>query len=1329
MSGSNRFEELDERTAEILGQAAADYVHAEGLVDRLMASIDAREDSSDAPMPVEQRVVEKAILPLRIAAEPAERRAPSRSPRRRAAIFGFAAALSVAATVTLVILATPHREVAAPKGWSGRVAQVVRAGKDTEGGLEICAATCRPARAGDTVGEGARLKTDARTRARVELADKSEIVLDRDTELELGAAVGSPAPRAARLHHGIVVADVTHLPNAPRARFALPHASVEVVGTKFTLTASEDMSLVEVARGEVSLRDDADRSVSVGAGHEGRVLSGRAPVVARSAYGAESGDWSELAAPKTEDEPPRGIGELRAKKPGDSRERDRAVRLARHHVKVRISGNVARTEIDETFSNESGDELEGIYRMPLPPDAQIERLALEVGGKLEEGAFVARDRAKAIWGGVIQNATPQALRKVEPDIVWVPGPWKDPALLEWQRGGRFELRIFPIPAKGSRRVVLAYTQTLGLHGAARRYTYPLAYDPTGSTTIDDFDVDVQVMGHDPAFGLKPRGYAMKRPPAEDARTERLAMNARGFVPAGDFAFEYMLPNDGAELTAWTFARDGAEGYVALAIRPKLPAYVESRDRLYAIVVDSSRSMVGERWKRTVNVVSAFVRDLDRRDRFFVLACDTDCRALTEAASAPGVTAADDVRRSLSAIEPQGAHDPILAVRAALERGREGGGKKLHVVYVGDGGATAGSTKPDRIANVISADVAAREAMVTAVAIGLDADHHVLAALSRGGGGALVRDVGQNASSLASAAIAMTHGAILQRPVLKLPAGLRAVVPEALESLPEGGEMLVLARVEPGAESAHGAIELDGDVGGEKYHQSFALDARMSSSAGNAFVPRLYASVRIGELERTKGDTAKEEVVRLSREHGVASRYTSLLVLESEAMFRAFGVERNTTTTAWTGEVLAEASSAEGDEKQAYPPAPSFRPPVPTAATANAPAATPAGPVLTARKPKLQVDNADPWGPAPGTKAGADGTGTVWDGPVTPSPSLPRPRPPAEEPAPPPVTPQTVRPPVSFMQQAPPPPVRDGRGWVPMRRVFVRHGSFAAASASPRDEAGIAAAEAAFSAEPDNRTKMRALVRAHATAGRIEPAIGHLRSWLGRDALDVEAIGLHADLAARAGDRDLALRLLGSLVDLRPEDARMQLRLVRALEALGDTRRACAHRITVAESNAKDLDNLVLAVRCARTVNLGVIADDLSRGASKDVLKRIDAAPAAGTPLRGDVQIAASWEADVDLDIALVDFRGQRYSWSGAPAGVPSVRDAAAPRHEVLGLSGLPPGRYVIEITTATKRNEGVRGMLDVKVVDRTARVAFVTSGERTVIGIVTVTSMAELVPF
>src|SRR6185503_4590196 len=117
-----------------------------------------------------------------------------------------------------------------------------------------------------------------------------------------------------------------------------------------------------------------------------------------------TGDPGEAAVP--------GVGELRAHKPGEEK-RDRPLRLERHKVTVRIAGTVARTEIEEVFHNDGGDVLEGVYRFPLPAGARVDRLALEVDGRLEEGAFVDRERAARIWRGVIRQATPKQLQKQE----------------------------------------------------------------------------------------------------------------------------------------------------------------------------------------------------------------------------------------------------------------------------------------------------------------------------------------------------------------------------------------------------------------------------------------------------------------------------------------------------------------------------------------------------------------------------------------------------------------------------------------------------------------------------------------------------------------------------------------------------------------------------------------------------------------------------------------------------------------------------------------------------------------------------------------------------
>jgi hypothetical protein len=1277
---------------------------------------------------------------------PRKDRAPS--PRL---FYGIAATLGAAAVILLVVLARRPPSTAS-EAFQGSIGKVVQARRDggSEQALEVCSpgkakdkakekdGACRPAKSGDPIARGERLRTDARTRAKVDLSDGSAIVLDRDTEIEL---VGDDA-RTARLVRGIVSCDIAHFePKGaaappPNARFLLPHASVEVVGTAFVLTASEDMSLVEVSRGEVRLgakdekaRGEAGSGISVRAGQEGRVLAGKAPVVSsvgtseESALGLDLGE--DPAANASGPDPsslPRGIGELKAKKPGETKERDRAVRLARHEVKVRIAGTMARTEVDETFTNDSDDELEGIYRMPLPPDARIERLALEVNGKLEEGAFVARDRAKAIWGGVIHHAAPQA--KVESDIVWVPGPWRDPALLEWQRGNRFDLRIFPIPAHGARRVVLAYTQTLPRHGASRRYVYPLAYDPKGSTVIGDFAVDLRVVGHDPAFGVKPRGYPLTR--SHEDSGDRLAMTGRDFVPAGDLAVEYALPSDASEVTTWTYAPNAAtEPYVAFTLRPDLgapPEGAENRDRLYVVALDASRSMFGERWTRASKATAAFVAGLDRRDHVLVLACDTGCQAVggDEAqmhAMIPGGPAAEELRRLLAAREPEGAHDPSSTVRIAIDRGHDvasklfaNRAKKLHLVYVGDGGVSAGTTRADRISRIVDSAASRAEATVTTIGIGADADGAVLDAIARGGRGVGVRDGGQDAGLLARAALAATRGTALERPTVTLPAGMTAVSPAVLPTLAEGSELVVVARASAGTTAVRGNVVLEGSVGGERWQRSYPLDVPIATGAANAFVPRLYAGLRIADLEQTKGDGAKDEIVRLSRDHAIASRHTSLLVLESEAMFKAFGVARGQARTAWTGEAVAEATSSSA------PAAPSVeakavRRHKPMMLRSDTP------PVSTACDPPFAIDasgsrkyKAECLG---GGSSSRDETAKALEalqsaqlessGSRASSSSLP----------------------FTF----------DSNGLVPMRRIWIRKGTLVATTATTTagSEARLAAAEKAAGEEPNSRTKTSALVRALAATRQLDLASDRLRAWLGRDPLDADALALRAEISGRSGDRELELRALGSVVDVRPDDAHAQLALANALEALGLEERACAHRITLAESSAKDLDNLARVRRCTTRLGFAFLGDALTLERTDEERKKV-ATLKLNDEIRGDVQLTASWDVPLDLDIALVDAEGRRFSWTSTPNGTgeATVRDAASNGGERVGFVNLPSGTYSVEVTAARAATSpvtgDVRGAVEAKLMGKTVRIPFVANGPRTAVGTLTVSRQAQLVP-
>jgi hypothetical protein len=1311
-----------------------------------------------------------------------------RRPRNTVAT-GLVAAALTAALVALVVrppgVADSGSVASAP--WSGKVGKISRAAGG-EGGLEICGdAGCTPATPGAIVASGSRLVTDDRTRAYVELEDGTRLSLDRSTELQLDGG----ANRRARLHGGAIVADVAKS-ESNVARIDLPRGRVEVLGTKFALRTMGQAVSVDVSRGAVLLVDEGERSVKVRAGEEGRSYPGAAPYTSAAprfgealSFSDESGD-EELAV--------RGLGELKAKKPGSDEERRDAVKLTAHKVKVRIVDGFARTEVDEVFSNESNEVLEGIYRFPLPPDAQIERLALEVDGKFEEGAFVDRDRAAAIWRGAIVSSGGKPRPREE--IVWVPGPWKDPALLEWQRGGRFELRIFPIPAKGSRRVILTYTQVVKSVAGVRRYIYPLAHDPSGTLEVADFGVDVQVRGHDREQGVAAIGYKLDTSPSSGA--DALSFRAQRFVPSGDLALEYAVVDRKAELSAWGYEPvakaspassvggskapaastvqtltpqkpppatsslrsgqpataapapsdiDDARPYLALALRPKLPRRSDDAQRNFALVVDASRSMFGERYRRASALASRMVGELDRLDRFTVLACDTSCRVMAGGLQTPSYQAANEVEQFLNTVTPEGASDPAASVREAAAAVGEGEGRSLRVVYIGDGTPTVGPIRPADLTIAARDAVPASRGTVTAVAIGADADLDSLNALARGGSGVALPYVpGERIGEAAFAVLGASYGMGLSDVEIELPSGLADRAPRELDTIAPGSEVMVSARME--SPDVKGTVVLRGKLGGKPFEQRYPLAVTATRDDAHAFVPRLYAAARIADLERDGTFEARQRAVALSSDFNVQSRFTSLLVLESPAMFRAFGLDNSRRTAEWTGEDDLSGATAEGESELAGDEDGEI--------SGTGPGG---GGRVGEKKAKGGALRSDPLA-----------TDAPWDdgddkaserGNAAPMPSVVARPAPSPQPAPPPPSgrrpasepsePQRSAPAKKPMAGCPPGDLmcamqasqgdsarermsRDRR-MVPMRRVFERRAEilFERTIPTTANSNTIAEAERELQGNENRRSSLTKLYRLLMQSGQLERARELAERWSEKEALDPEALTARADVAASMGRRDDAIRILGSVIDVRPGDVAAHQRLMRLHRLAGQEAVGCRHALAVAQLRQGDVPLLTEAVACGRQSGESALVERMLARASDTVRSQVDAALAqrkVDTTLRGDLRIEATWEGSGhDLDLALIHPAGHRVSWLGAPTKeIISAVDVTSSAGEGLALLGSQAGEYVIEIVRS--RGEGpVRGTLKVQAGGAVRSIPFTLTGERVALGTVRVFFESRLVPW
>jgi len=1413
-----------EHAARRLAEAGDDWEPAEDLEDRLVALMEAEPvvspETSDAA-PASDALTPAADAPSNEpdetkrpheSASPAARRPALMRPRRGNVIWlaGIAAAAAVALAFVGASLLSDDDGAAPEAAESGllsaRVAQIARAADDGVPGLEVRLAGAEgfvPALAGTEVTPGATFRTDDRTRAELALSDGSVLVLNHGTEIGLSAETA----RQISLTHGEIVADVAHLEQGPRAEFVTPAGSVEVLGTKLMVTATDEATSVRVTRGAVMIHPRSGPAVDVKAGEEG-VLSKSGPATVTPAmHLADAVEWSELTGPSDTSGGIRGLGELRARRPGERQDQERPLTLSEQKVDVRIVGNVARTEIEQTFRNDGPHTLEGIYRFPLPSDARIASLALDVDGEWQQGAFVSRDRAQKIWRGVIRNATPVAQRERNEEFIWVPGPWRDPALLEWQRGSQFELRIFPIPARGERRIRLAYTQNVAPSGTGRRYVYPLPHSGDDSTRVGRMQATVRVAGADADTPPEARGYAMSR--ALDDGATRLAFEAQDFVPAGDLVVDYRLADEDAEIRWWTYAGQatvpGAEssregepdvaeeqrqihadgrGYVVFAVRPELPAWGRGEAKDYVLVLDSSQSMVGERWSRASELAVRLVTEMDRRDRVMVLACDAECQSFDAAPALPSADIGRRLERWLSELRPAGSSDLIEALRAgavALE-GKRQPDRSVHVIYVGDGMASVGHRRPSSVSAEVSALATDPRLSFSTVGVGGDADALMLGAVARAGGGHHVPYVpGQRIGAAALAILETTFGAALTDATLELPEGVTDVAPARLPTIRAGEEVILVGRLPEGTAEVRGNVVLTGRVGDRPFEDRYPVTLTATTAAGNAFVPQEWAARTIDELELAGKPAQQPRIVALSKAFGVMSRHTSLLVLESEAMFRAFGVDRAQAAAQWTGEGEMVQGQSEGLRAQRQPTLDGNI--AGALASVSATGGTGTRRARRSSRGRGTVDvrlgdlaqsgydfGGNYWNDELGAYRQPAGTAGVAGGTIragghtvrmqeneedgevaslddrvgggetvvtaTPRPVLPRPvslpRDRAQTTASPDADRTDAAP--QTEAQAPPPPTRRPGGGQWMRRVWYSVGRIVADDdVREIDRRRAQEAEAALSESPDSRDRHRALARSLARSGDVERAIAAVEKWITRDQLDPEALTLLSDLVGRNGDRAAAIRLLSGIVDLRPDDEALQGRLVAAFERAGMDARACSHRVALAELSPADADAVGAAVRCERALHRDASAqrllDSVSDTTVRDEAARIASEPLSRERLRGSITLDASWAGASDVDLTLITPQGTRLSFLGGHSSITAV-DASAIGHEGLGLGRARSGSYILEVSRADATDDApISGTVRVQVVGERTTVPFRLDAEgRQVIARVEIERRSRVVP-
>lgn len=694
----------------------------------------------------------------------------------------------------------------------------------------------------------------------VTLADGSTVIL------RAGAAVQQHGARRLELLSGEVLLDVK--PGEVAFKITAGAGDVEVRGTKFVLRQSPERGALEagVLRGEVRLFNGAGEAI-LQAGEAGVLAPGAAPARRDAERLSHEVAWARDALTDPTDElAVVRRGNLLARFPNwEGREWPLPVRVM--DVDVYVENGVARTTIDQTFFNHTDYELEGVYSFPLPADAAIARLAMYVDGKLMEAGVTERQEGREIYESIVYRR-------------------RDPALLEWMQGNQFRVRIFPLPARTEKRIFLSYTQ-------------PLA------SLYGDYSVRVPIPEYDvPALTLRYRVHIKDKSLAidsccvdfavTDTGDEKLAeATIRGASVGEDLALT-LYPTQKPAEASLAVQRDPGGDYVMVRARPDLPRSSMHTPRRWVVLHDTSASRSPAELAAQTRFLRHLLSELDEADRLALVAFDSTLRSLPGGFSrvdgldlqAVDQFLAREGRDHVGATELGKAVDHALALFA-----EDGGAEAPHILYLGDGLI---SDRSDAGRAGIRERLAG-EATFVAAAVGDEVDATLLADLAGASGGLHVQltpggDLKWQALDLAAA----LNTARLQDVRATLMAGDAPFTGRthlSADSLSDGEAVVMLSRRTGPSGQAPTALLLEGTLAGAPWSQRYTLPA--PDEAGAGYVPKLWARAQVEADVRAGADEHRSEITALGLEHFLVTPFTSLLVLENEAMYRQYKVTRPT----------------------------------------------------------------------------------------------------------------------------------------------------------------------------------------------------------------------------------------------------------------------------------------------------------------------------------------------------------------------------------------------------------------------------------------------------
>ena len=550
-----------------------------------------------------------------------------------------------------------------------------------------------------------------------------------------------------------------------------------------------------------------------------------------------------------------------------------------HRVSVIIENQIAITRVEQEFVNEHDWDAEGTYIFPMPVDASISNFVMWVDGVPIEGNILPAEQARKIYEDIVRER-------------------RDPALLEYVGRDALQARIFPVPAGGSTKIELEYTQVLPVDNGLVRYSYPLNTEKFSAQPLENCSVHIKLESDQPLFSIYSPTHQDRVYIQRDGNHHAVIGYEEDFVlPNQDFDLIYSLGKEEIGLNLLTYPDlsrlngTSREGYFLLMAAPSVESnQIVPRDII--LVLDTSGSMEGEKLNQAKEASKYVLSHLNQEDRFNVVAFSTGIKHFAQdlqpASRASEASSWIDRMSALGGTNINLALLEALSLRSDLVDGERG--RPMVVLFLTDGLPTEGITDIQQIIANIQA-TASSYVRLFAFGVGDDVNTVLLDTLAADNRGlsSYVRPQ-ERIDEEVSALFAKIKTPVLTDLVLDFGGILiDEIYPPDIPDLFSGTQLLLTGRYRlPASSSGQTKIELSGYVNDVKKSFVYEVDFVPDEMAGKStsYIPRLWATRKIGYLLsqiRLRGENQEwvDAIIQLSIQYGIITPYTSFLIEESD----------------------------------------------------------------------------------------------------------------------------------------------------------------------------------------------------------------------------------------------------------------------------------------------------------------------------------------------------------------------------------------------------------------------------------------------------------------